>query len=461
MFIGMDIGSSSVKAVAMMDGKHYKAKAEYPAGTSALEQNALAVAETVAECFRRLLSQNDLPAARIRGIGLCGHGPSIVFVDERGAAKSTIITWQDHRAAPQAARLRDLIPGFTKDGTSFEAKLLWSWENQREFFEAGYTALYPKDYLLGLLCGRVCMDESTASAITYYDRKSLSWDTLDLFPKENLPEVVAPWKAAGETGTEFSRSCGLPDGIAVYPGGIDCFCEAVGAGGVAPGLVVDGTGTSTCLTRVAARGEGASYHVLPNMDLSVNMLSSTGASFKWFCEKIDPKGTEIIDTLDPAKPTKLLFLPYLNGERCPIWDEKATGLFLGLTAETDRREMLQAVLQGVAFAIRHNLEDMGGADAVGAVGGGNRSDTWLQIKADVCGVPFRKLSEQDASAFGSALLAAIGSGSVTNAEGGAMVDAEKVFTPNEELRAFYDELYSLYKEAYLSLKGIMHRMSSL
>lgn len=461
MFIGMDIGSSSVKAVAMMDGKRYKAKAEYPAGTGALEQDALAVAETVAGCFRRLLCENDLPAERVRGIGLCGHGPSIVFVDGAGAAKSTIVTWQDHRAAPQAAKLREILPGFNKDGTSFEAKLIWSWENQRELFEAGYTPLYPKDYLLGLLCGRVCMDESTASAIVYYDRANRCWNARGLFPGKNLPEVVAPWACAGVTGTDFSRSCGLPDGVAVYPGGIDCFCEAVGAGGVFPGLVVDGTGTSTCLTRVAARGDGASYHVLPDMDLSVNMISSTGASFKWFCEKIDPDGTEMIRGIDPSKPTKLLFLPYLNGERCPIWDEEAKGLFLGITPETDRMEMLQAVLQGVALAIRHNLEDMGGATAVGAVGGGNRSDTWLQIKADVCGIPFRKLSEQDASAFGSALLAALGSDSVTAKEAEAMVEAEKVFAPNGSLRQFYDGLYALYKEAYPALKHIMHRMSSL
>lgn len=461
MYIGMDIGSSSVKAVAMMDGRRYKAKAEYGAGAGAMEQDPRAVSDTVAECFRRLLSRNSLPAERIRGVGLCGHGPSVVFVDKSGQAKSAIVTWQDHRAAPQAARLRSLFPGFSKDGTSFEAKLLWSWENQRELFDAGYTALYPKDYLLGLLTGRVCMDESTASAITYYKRDTFCWDTGGLFPGDVLPEVVSPWEAAGVTGTSFSRRCGLPDGVAVYPGGIDCFCEAVGAGGVAPGLVVDGTGTSTCLTRVAPRGEGASYHVLPGMDLSVNMLSSTGASFQWFCEKIDPAGTEMIARLDPAKPTKLLFLPYLNGERCPIWDENARGLFLGLTSRTTKEEMLRAVLQGVAFAIRHNLEDMGGAAAVGAVGGGNRSDTWLQIKADVCGVPFRKLSEQDASAFGAALVAAIGSGAVTKEEAGTMVEAEKVFAPNEDLRAFYDGLYALYKEAYPALKPIMHRMSSL
>ncbi|MBR4870161.1 MAG: hypothetical protein IKU12_05220, partial [Oscillospiraceae bacterium] len=150
-----------------------------------------------------------------------------------------------------------------------------------------------------------------------------------------------------------------------------------------------------------------------------------------------------------------------NGERCPIWDEEAKGLFLGVTAETDRREMLQAVLQGVAFAIRHNLEDMGGAEVVGAVGGGNRSDIWLQIKADICGIPFRKLSEQDASAFGSALLAAMGSGAVAADEAASMVEAEKIFVPNEALREFYDGLYALYKESYIVLKDSMHRMSSL
>ena len=206
MFIGMDIGSSSVKAVAMMDGKRYKAKAEYPAGTGALEQDALAVAETVAECFRRLLSRNELPAERVRGIGLCGHGPSIVFVDETGTAKSTIVTWQDHRAAPQAARLREILRDFNKDGTSFEAKLLWSWENQRELFEAGYIALYPKDYLLGLLCGRVCMDESTASAITYYDRGTHCWDTNGLSPRITSPK----WWRPGSLPAKRARSFPVP-----------------------------------------------------------------------------------------------------------------------------------------------------------------------------------------------------------------------------------------------------------
>ena len=306
------------------------------------------------------------------------------------------------------------------------------------------------------------MDCSTASAIVYYDRDTLKWNTHGLCPEYVLPEVVPAWEQAGVTGTEFSRGCGLPDGIPVYPGGIDCFCEAVGSGGVQGSVIVDGSGTSTCLTRAVPRTPEASWHVLPDKALQIHMLSSTGASYQWFrTHMASEKEADVMlqQQIDPEKPVNLLYLPYLSGERCPIWDEAARGTFVGLDTGTTRPQMLQALLQGVGFAIRQNVEQMGGeVTALHAVGGGNRSDVWLQIKADICGIPYRKLREQDASALGAALVAAVGSGAYTAAEAADLIQVEKEFTPRKELRAFYDRLYQSYTEAYPALRSIYHRM---
>ncbi len=460
MHLGLDIGSSSIKALLFDGPNHYKASADYPAGYSCFEQDAKMVSEAVKAAIQKLIKTHNIKPDKITTIGLCGHGPSIVFVDKAGTAVTPVITWQDTRALKEAAELRGRWPGFEKDGTSYEAKLLWYYRNFQELCGGGYTALYPKDYLVLLLTGRCCMDCSTASAIVYYDRNSKSWSSRGILPLEMMPEVVDSWEESGQTATGFSRDCGLPDGIPVFSGGIDCFCEAVGAGGLDYGTVVDGSGTSTCLTRAVERNDTASWHVLPDSALHINMLSSTGAAFKWFQNQIASGEVEaLMEGIRPERPEHIIFLPYLSGERCPIWDEKARAVFLGIDGSTGKQQLLQAVLQGVGFAIRQNLDAMGqGINIVNAVGGGNRSDVWLQIKANICGVPFDKLEEQDASAFGAALIGAIGNKDYSVSDAKALVVVNKRFEPEAKCKAEYDGLYKNYKKLYPALKDIYHDM---
>ena len=142
MYLGIDIGSSSIKVLAFDNGCSYKASADYPAGTGMMEQDASAVRQTVAEAVKKLFSGQPVSPGSIAGIGLCGHGPSIVFADRQGHAVTPIVTWQDRRACDEAAMLRRLWPGFEKDGTSFEAKLIWYFNHQRDVFREGLTALY-------------------------------------------------------------------------------------------------------------------------------------------------------------------------------------------------------------------------------------------------------------------------------------------------------------------------------
>ncbi len=413
MFLGIDLGSSSVKVLALSGNHRFHAKGAYPAHTNPYEHTAQAAESAVRSALNNLFQTTPVQPEDIQAIGLCGHGPSIIFAGQDGTAYSPIVTWQDKRALEESGQLRTQLPGFQKDGTSYEAKLCWFYRHQPALFRPGIMAFYPKDYLLLRLCGTAMMDSSTASTIAFYHRGRRDWaDCAPFFPPEIMPPVVPSWEQVGETGTKFSRACGLPDHIPVFPGGIDSFCEAVGAGGIRPGIVVDGSGTSTCLTACLQQDGVHAEHVLPGLALETPMLSSTGASYRWLSSlfpNVDLDGVQ--EQIDPAHPINLIYLPYLSGERSPVYDDRATGVYLGLRPDTTLQALLHGMMQGVAFAVAQNLDLMEGTvEKVRAVGGANSSALWLQIKANAAGVCFEQMEENDAAAFGCALLAGYGMG---------------------------------------------------
>ena len=454
-FLGIDIGTSSVKVLAFAGERRYKAREYYPLSTSPFEHDPQMVALTIHRALDRLFEESGLDPATVSGIGLCGHGPSLMFIDKNGLPLTSIVTWQDRRALDEAEELRDTWEGFSKDGTSMEAKLLWFWRNHPKLFTAGITALDPKSYVAFLLCGKRSIDLSTASTIYYYNRVHDVWDGgATGIPLDVMPEVFKPWQAIGTTQTEFSRTCGLPDGIPVYPGGIDAFCEAVGAGGFRDGVVVEGSGTSTCLSRPTAIDMSRSLHVLPDLSIRIETLSSTGACYKWFQECFDDLDLyALTELINADEPSCILFLPYLAGERSPIWDEKARGVYVGIDLQTKAEAMLQALYQGVGFAIRQSLESMGqGVRCVRAVGGVNRNDKWLQIKANICGVRFERMMEPDASAFGAAIIAAIGSGAYEQSDFDSFIQPQTIFEPDMTSKQKYDNLFASYKALYGQLR---------
>ena len=464
MFLGIDLGSSSVKVKAVSGHQRYSFKAEYPAETDPCVHQVDTVTSAVRQAVRGLLETAPVKAEEIQAIGMCGHGPSIVFLDPAGAPLTPIVTWQDNRALEESRMLSGRLPGFHKDGTSYEAKLCWFYRHHPELFRKGIQAFYPKDYFLYLLCGRRIMDSSTASTIAFYDRVGQNWDgCAPFFPPPVMPEVVPSWLPVGKTGTEFSRLCGLPDGIPVVGGGIDSFCEAVGAGGVREGIVVDGTGTSTCLTLCMKQDGVHSEHVLPGLALETPMLSWTGASYRWLSRLFPETDMEALqEQIAPIRPINILYLPYLSGERSPINDDCATGVFVGLRPETGKKELLQAVLQGVAFAVAQNLSLMScRVEKVRAVGGGNSSRLWLQIKANASELCYEQMRENDAGAFGAALLAAYGVGAYTIEDLEQMLEISNVMEPQTEYQAEYQALLAEYQALYPQLRETYGSMYQL
>lgn len=454
-FLGIDIGSSSVKIFAFAGDQVYKAREQYPETISTSEQNPHQVAYTVLRSFNQLFETNGLDPTVITGIGLSGHFPSLLFIDKEGSPLTSIVTWQDQRASQEAIDLQNFWADFSKDGSSMEAKLLWFWRNHPTFFTPGVTALDPKSYIAYLLCGKRSIDLSGASNICYFNRLLGKWDTKATgIPLDVLPDIFKSWQSIGTTNTEFSRTCGLPYGIPVYLGGIDAYCESVGAGGFSNGVVVDGSGTSTCLSRPVPINPDHFLHVLPDASIQIEALSSSGACYTWFRECF--KGTDLnalTESILTDDPACILFLPYLSGERSPIWDEKARGVFVGIDLNTNAATMLQALYQGVGFAIRQTLEGMGqDISRIRAVGGANRNDKWLQIKANIIGVRYERMKEHDASALGAAVIAAIGSGAFKQSHFDKFIKPERIFEPDPKSKHKYDEIYASYKALYGRLR---------
>jgi len=465
VFIGLDIGSSSVKA-SLFDGEAFSVvRASYQGYLDNKQQAAVQVAHAVQDACGKILAHTQQRPDEITGIGLSGHGPSILFLDGQGAVISPLVTWQDTRAAEEAQYLRNRIPGFTKDGTSYEAKLLWFHRHQPHCFNTGCTALYPKDYIIQLLTNERVVDVSTASTFAFYQRSRRTWneDLMD-FPSLVLPRVADSWECVGTTCTDFSRACGFPDGLKVYPGGIDAYCGAVGAGAAIPEIVVEETGTSTCVSRCYVGGQGKDLHVLPGLSLTMKVISFTGGSFQWYKDFLGERDVSgMLKAIKVEVPKQLLFLPYLIGERSPIWDEKALGACIGLRHDTSKEDFLQAIMQGTAFAIYQNIQlleqNTGSIRVVHAVGGSAKDRAWLQMKAHITGKTYRQMKNIDASAIGAAIVAGVGAGAINVADIPSLVGSGGVdFEPDERVHALYAPLYDMYALLYERLRPVIHAL---
>lgn len=463
MFLGIDIGSSSVKAVAVSTQRMLSYRADYPVGTDSKEHSPKMLLDTVRDAIWGILNQG-VAKESIRGIGLDGHGPSVVFIDKNGKPLSNIVTWQDQRSKVETDFFEKELEGFSKGASCYEGKLLWFYKRYPELFKQGYTALYPKDYVIYALSGERIMDHSTASTIAFYDDKEKNFSKCEkYFPSSVMPRIVPAYKEGPRANTEYANSCGL-NNIPICPGGIDSFCEIIGAGGLSSDVIIDGSGTSSCLSRIIKEEPKRSKHILKDYSLVQKTTNSSGLSYKWFGNII---GKDTIGSLSQEintnVPSGLIYLPYLNGERCPIYDEKASGVFLGLNTSTTNTSMLQGLFEGVSFSILSCIEEIndGSVENIYAVGGANKNETWLQIKANITGMNYHLMKESDGAALGSALLPAMDIGGYNKKELLSLLKVEKTIKPEPKMKEKYAPYYEIYKNSYKNLKNNMHTLYEL
>jgi len=494
--IGMDIGTTGTKALLIDEQGAVRASAtsEYPMYTPRpqwAEQDPQDWWHAAIEVLRLVLEDAGVKGEEVQAIGLTGQMHGMVMLDAAGEVLRPCILWNDQRTAAQCEWIMDTIgrerfleltlnpalPGFTAP------KIIWTRENEPEVYARAAKVLLPKDYIRFKLTGEYATEVSDASGTVLLNVTERQWSRevlaeLDI-PAEWLPRVVESPTITGQVTAEVAELTGLKAGTPVVGGASDQAASGVGTGIVEPGLVSVTMGTSGVVfayTETPSRDpQGRLHtfcHAVPGKWHVMGVTLSAGGSLRWFRDalglqeqhvarltRVDPY--EILTAEAATVPEGcegLLFLPYLTGERTPYADPNIRGGFVGLTLRHDKRHMVRAVLEGVAYSLRDCIEifrDLAiPISQVRAVGGGARSLVWRQIIADVFGTELVTVNITDSTAYGAGLLAGVGVGvyaSVPEACAQTIRIVDRV-EPKPANVALYDAYYPVYRSLYSALK---------
>jgi xylulokinase len=435
MYLGIDLGTSSVKAL-LIDGSQ-KVMGSASAALDVArphpgwsEQNADDWIAATEKALDALKASHGAELAAVKGIGLSGHMHGATLVDAHDKAIRPCILWNDTRSHAEAAELDDqpifrektgniVFPGFTAP------KLLWVARHEAEAFKAVRYVLLPKDFLRLWLTGGHMSDMSDSAGTSWLDVGKRAWDSELLaatgLEERQMPDLVEGTDSAGVLRRELATRWGMGAGVVVAGGGGDNAASAVGMGTVKPGAAFASLGTSGVLFASNAsylpNPESAVHtfcHAIPKTWHQMGVILSATDALNWYCGITGKSAGDLTGELgDTLKaPANVTFLPYLSGERTPHNDAKIRGAFVGIGHESNRAVLTQAVLEGVAFAFRDSLEALRDAGTeltrVTAVGGGSRSRYWLRAVATVLGLPVDIPAEGDfGAAFGAARLGLI------------------------------------------------------
>lgn len=487
LFIGIDLGTSAVKTLLMDEtGKILNiVSKEYPLyfpnpgwseqePTDWYEQSVAAVKELVA----------DFDKNEVAGISFGGQMHGLVVLDEADNVIRPAILWNDGRTQKQTDYLNEIIgkdklseytaniafAGFTAP------KLLWMKENEPEKFEKISKIMLPKDYLAYRFTGNHCTDASDASGMLTFDVKNRSWSEEMLqilgLKKEQFARVYESYEAVGTLTKEAATALGLNESVVVAAGAGDNAAAAVGTATVGDGNCNISLGTSGTIfisSKNFGVDENNALHSFAHADGSYHLMGcmlSAASCNKWWME-------EILNTKEFAKEQEgisalgendIYYLPYLMGERSPHNDPAARAAFIGMRMDSTRTEMTQAVLEGVAFALRDSLEvarKLGiNIERTKICGGGAKSPLWCNIIANVMNLKVDLLENEEGPALGGAMLAAVACGKYENVEAAAkaIVKVRKTIEPDEAIVAKYEKKYQVFKQLYPSLKDAFHNM---
>ena len=485
LYIGIDLGTSAVKLL-LMDGagqiKQVVSK-EYPLefpqpGWS--QQNPEDWRQAVMEGIPELLEGVD--ASTVAGIGCGGQMHGLVVLDEADNVIRPAILWNDGRTASQVDYLNGVIgkeklSEFTANiaFAGFTApKLLWMKEQEPENFGRIARIMLPKDYINYILTGVHSCDYSDASGMLLLDVQNKCWSREMLkicgLKEAQMPGLYESFQCIGTVKPEIAAKLGLPEGVKVCAGAGDNAAAAVGTGVVGEGgcnISVGTSGTVFISSEKFGVDDTNALHAFAHADggwhLMGCMLSAASCN-KWLLEDIlgtsDHAGEQAPITAEKLGENHVFFLPYLMGERSPINDTNARGTFIGMTMDTTRADMVQAVLEGVAFAIRDSVEVARslGIDIRSSkiCGGGAKSPLWKKIFANVLNIELEIPVSEQGPGMGGAMLAMVACGEYPSVKAAcdALVSVAATVKPQPELVAKYENRYQQFRKIYPALKPI-------
>jgi xylulokinase len=487
--LAIDVGSSSLKiGLFSLDGLPL-AHAFRPTVTSEprpgfKEQDPESWWHATCETLREIVQINR--PNEIAAIGASGHISSLTFVTSSGRVLRPAIGFQDLRALDELDELYRRFPrpvlaermgiDLPPAATWPLPKFLWLKKHEPQTLDSAHRVLQAKDYVNFRLTGEFASDASSFRGLVDFSRGGAASDVLSELGlrKDLIPSLFAPHQVIGTVTPAAAQETGLPEGLPVVAGWNDLNACVLGSGAVKPGDAFNVTGTSEHLGVVTAQMFTAPELIcapyLPGKQLFYGVTSSGAGSLAWLEKILGTTAEGLLEQSEMADPgaNALLFLPYLEGERSPIWDPKAAGAFVGLHTAHRAAHMARAVLEGVAFSLRQISELVArhAANISGPVvvsGGAARAQLWNQIKADILGRAVATTANPQAGILGAAILAAVGAGAYRDCEeaAGTMVQGGDVFHPHTEHAALYDALFGAYGRLYPALKDSFAALHSI
>lgn len=475
MFIGLDLGTSSLKAILVDESDRVLAEHSIPLSVQRQhdgwsEQSPDSWCDAARDALTALAAKHD--CSGVQGIGLAGHMHGATLVGSDGRALRPCLLWNDTRAHAEAAAMdaqpqfRDVtgnivFPGFTAP------KVEWVRRNEPEVFAAVRKILLPKDYLRLFLTGEYASEMSDAAGTSWLDTGARDWSDALLaachLTRDHMPRLVEGSEVSGTLRADLAAEIGLPQ-VPVAGGAGDNAAAAIGAGCVSDGAAFLSLGTSGVLFAANAgyrpdpkTAVHAFCHAVPGTWHQMGVILAATDALNWLATLTGQSAAHLTTDLEPLRaPGKALFLPYLGGERTPHNDARIRGQFLNLEHTTDARAAARAVMEGVAFAFVDNRDALAATgttiNRALAMGGGARSDYWLKILATTLDIPLDLPAQGE---FGAALGAArLGRMAATGvgAEIATQPKIDRIFAPEPQMTDAFTAGHARYRRAYQLLK---------
>ncbi len=503
--LGIDLGTSGTKTVLFdLSGTPVASHtAEYPLyqpRNSWAEQDPHDWWRAVQETIQAVLARSGAEPSAVKGVGISGQMHGLVMLDAQGHVQRNAILWCDGRTQAQcdeitaklgadkllALSANPALPGFTA------GKILWVRENEPEIYEKCRHILLPKDYIRYKLTGEFATEVSDASGMNLLDVPKRAWSgeilsALDIGPTW-LGRMYESCEVTGAVTAAAAEATGLAPGTIVVGGAGDNAAAAIGTGVVETGRAFTTLGTSGVIfahadeVTIDPKGRVHTFcSAVPGKWTVMSCTLAAGLSLQWFrnqfCaaerEAAAGMGADPYELMtaqaqrSPIGANRLLYLPYLMGERSPLLDSDARGAFVGLSAIHTKGDLIRAVMEGVAYSQRQCLDvfrEMGvDVSDMAACGGGGRSPFWRQMLADVYGCPVKTIASAEGPALGAAILAGVGAGVYASVSEGcaAAVRSGEGQQPVPESSGAYEPFYHLYRGLYPALRDSFHTLAAL
>lgn len=492
LVLGIDVGTSSIKSLAVNDRGNIIASASSPltiqhAYPGYSEQNPDEWVSVTIETMNNVI--NDLKQIHsdfeINGISFSGQMHGLIVLDDEYKVIRPAILWNDTRSTAQCEAIKSRLGEIVLGNPVLEGftltKLMWLKQYEPEHWAKTKVFLLPKDYVRFKLTDTINMELSDASSTLLLDPSTNQWseDVGRQFGITNIyPPLVTSDTHVGYLKQSIAENLGIKNRVAVFAGGGDNACGAIGAGVIQPNQSLCSIGTSGVILSCEAKQE-AEYgnnihmfkHAVNNLSYAMGVTLSAGYSLNWFKRHCAQNYSfdEIMSCAEQSKigARGLIFAPYLTGERTPHGDANIRGSFIGLSGMHTFGDMARAVVEGITYSLYESIEYLRSQgkhiNEVVAIGGGAKSDFWLQLQADVFNAKVYKLKHEEGPSMGAAMIAATGLEWYDDIASCVeqFIHKDKIFEPNKECHVAYQNYFEIYKDVYNQTQPITKKLLEL